>query len=220
MITSDSLAAESMQSGGDFALDGRKAGISGQPSRGSTANVTDISNATVLDPAPAAEARQATEEWNESAILNSGLGQGKAAGRGPTWDIPDSSTSNNAAQPASSGLGSNSDFNSSIDAANETPGKMGKSKSANVAPSYANADQQSTGGVMKPKGRNIHEGGFDDSAPNASFNNEIGTKNDPARFAENQLEERNARNAADSGYARDMNTANEGQYDALKEESA
>lgn len=191
MVTSDSLAAESIRSGGDFGSGGHKVGISGQPSKGTTANVKDISNATILDPAPDAEARQATEEWNESAILNTGLGQGKAAGRGPTWNIPDGSTSNTT-QPAN----------------------------VNVDPSNADAGQQGTEDEMRPKGRNVHEGDFDNDAPNASFNNEIGTENDPARFAESQFEQRNARNAGDAGYARDMNTTDEGQFDALKEESA
>jgi len=124
--------------------------------------------------------------------LNTGLGQGKAAGRGPTWNIPDGSASNDTIQSAN----------------------------VNAAPSYADAGQQGTEDEMRPKGRNVHEGDFDDDAPNASFNNEIGTKNDPARFAEGQFEKRNARNAGDAGHARDMNTTDEGQFDALKEESA
>ena len=41
------------------------------------------------------------------------------------------------------------------------------------------------------------EGGFDSSAPNASFNNDIGGKNDPGRLAEQTM----AKSAAESGAA-------------------
>ncbi|QDS75904.1 hypothetical protein FKW77_002633 [Venturia effusa] len=67
-IISDSLAADSLRSGGQFA-DGH-ASISGQKAVGSTAANTDISGATTLGPAPDAEARLATEEWGESASLS------------------------------------------------------------------------------------------------------------------------------------------------------
>ncbi|KAE9969785.1 hypothetical protein EG328_001764 [Venturia inaequalis] len=67
-IINDSLAADSLRSGGQFA-DGH-ASISGQKAVGSTAANTDTSGATTLGPAPDAEARLATEEWGESASLN------------------------------------------------------------------------------------------------------------------------------------------------------
>ncbi|TLD28064.1 hypothetical protein E2P81_ATG06410 [Venturia nashicola] len=67
-IINDSLAAESLRSGGQFA-DGH-ASISGQKAAGSTAANKDTSGATTLGPAPDAEARLATEEWGESASLN------------------------------------------------------------------------------------------------------------------------------------------------------
>lgn len=67
-IINDSLAADSLRSGGQFA-DGH-ASISGQKAAGSTAANKDTSSATTLGPAPDAEARLATEEWNESASLN------------------------------------------------------------------------------------------------------------------------------------------------------
>jgi len=69
-IISDSLAADSLRSGGQFA-DGH-ASISGQKAAGSTAANKDTSGAKTLGPAPDAEARLATEEWGESASLNAG----------------------------------------------------------------------------------------------------------------------------------------------------
>jgi hypothetical protein len=61
---------------------------------------------------------------------------------------------------------------------------------------------------------------FYDSAPNASFNNDIGGPNDPGRLAEEAFVRRNNQNAADSGRARDENLDSEGQYDKLQEEPA
>ena len=53
---------------------------------------------------------------------------------------------------------------------------------------------------MKPKGRNITEGGFDsDDANNASFTGEIGTENDPGRAAEQKLQRDNAQPGQDAG---------------------
>lgn len=209
IVHSDSLAAESMREGGDFAANQRKAGISDQPSRGTTANVTDTSGATVLDPAPDAEARQATEEWNESAVLNAGRG----AGRGPTRNVPNSG-SNGAPHSASSGTGGTTDITGT------TTGSSRSGGSSNATPSYVDAGERGLGGQMKPKGRDIQEGGFNEDAPNASFNNEIGTKNDPARLAEQKVDERNAQSAADVGYERDDKVSGGGQYDVLKDEAA
>lgn len=207
IVTTDSLAAESMRQGGAFAANARKVGISDQ-SKGTTA---DTSSATVLEPAAAAEARMATEEWNESAVLNAGRGLGKDAGRGPTWNVPDSSSQ---LQSASAGLGGTTDITGT------TTGYSSSSGRGNVAPSYVEAGQQGLQGVVKPKGRDIQEGGFDDSAPNASFNSEIGTKNDPARLAEQKIDERNAQSAADVGYQRDSKVSGDGQYDVLRDETA
>jgi hypothetical protein len=61
---------------------------------------------------------------------------------------------------------------------------------------------------------------FDDSAPNASFNNDIGGPNDPGRVAVNEIVKRNNENAGNSGRPRDMNVNGEGLYDNLKEEPA
>lgn len=44
-------------------------------------------------------------------------------------------------------------------------------------------------GSAKPKGKNLTEGGFDNSASkNASFNSDIGTKQDPGRVAESRFQ--------------------------------
>jgi hypothetical protein len=73
-VTSDSLAAESLQGTGRFASDNPHAAASQQPSAGSTANNEDTSNATRLAPAVDAEAREAQEGWSETSQLNASRG--------------------------------------------------------------------------------------------------------------------------------------------------
>jgi len=154
-VTSDSLAGESAKQGGDFASNTNPS-VLNQPSSSTTSNVTDISGATTLDAAPDAEARQAQEDWSEASQLNAGIGLGKTAGRGPTYA---------PANPAPAGGNA---YNTTV-----TPSNSG------IAPSYVNNSVDPSG----PHGQNITEGGFDSDGPNASFNNDIGGKNDPGRAA-------------------------------------
>ncbi|KYG43743.1 hypothetical protein M433DRAFT_156373 [Acidomyces richmondensis BFW] len=72
LVTSDSLAAESVNSGGDFAADAPTRGPMSQNSAGSTAATTDTSGARTLDAAPTAEAREAEGEWAESGRMRAG----------------------------------------------------------------------------------------------------------------------------------------------------
>jgi len=184
VITSDSLAAESVRDGGDFA--NGKAGISGQKSEGSTASNTDTSGATRLDAAPDAEARMAAEEWSETSQLNA---SSKVEGGGPTYKTPA-----------------------------DDAGFEEESSSAGIAPYAVTHHDDPT--IMKPKGKNLEEGGFDENAPNASFKYDIGSKNDPGLAAEQKYTKQNAHNASDVGRATDAEVSGDGQYDALKDEEA
>ncbi|KAF2746297.1 hypothetical protein M011DRAFT_445750 [Sporormia fimetaria CBS 119925] len=74
-------------------------------------------------------------------------------------------------------------------------------------------------GSQKPKGKNIKEGGFDWGAPNASFNNEIGTKKDPGRVAEDKMQLRDAETTGAAGSKHVPMKENEYKsYEALKSE--
>jgi hypothetical protein len=86
VVTSDSLAGESLKEGGAFGEGNPHAAASKQPSAGTTTNNTDTSGATVLPPAVDAESREAQEGWSENAQLNAGKGLGKDAGVGPTYN--------------------------------------------------------------------------------------------------------------------------------------
>ncbi|KAF2470187.1 uncharacterized protein BDR25DRAFT_304129 [Lindgomyces ingoldianus] len=154
IITSDSLAAESLKGDGSFGDGNPHAAASKQPSKSTTTNVTDTSNAARLEPALDAEAREAQEGWSETSQLNAGRGLSKDSDVGPMYGTTGGSADEGNVPVVRTG------------------GYVG---SAGLARNH---------GDLKPKGENIIEGGFDNCAPNASFNQEIGTKKDPGRVAE------------------------------------
>lgn len=176
VVTSDSLAGESAKSGGDFASN-TNASVLNQPSSGSTAANTDTSGARTLNAAPDAEARQAQEDWSESAQLNAG--SGLSSGGKP--------------------------YNTTT----------GSGANTGDAPSYVSAAGAGQGG---PHGKNLKEGGFDSDGPNASFNNEVGGKNDPGRAALGEFQSRGVEPIVDAGVKFKGQADNS--FDALNDTSA
>lgn len=77
-----------------------------------------------------------------------------------------------------------------------------------------------TSGVQHPHGKNISEGNIDANAPNASFNTDIGGKNDPGRQAVNDLARNAQQSAGDAGLPKQKGVSNDGQFDVLKDASA
>ena len=77
------------------------------------------------------------------------------------------------------------------------------------------ADSAAPRGQDLPKGQNISEGGFDSDAPNASFNTDIGGKDDPGRRAIQQMDV-----PSSGGGPRQEEVTNDGQYDALENETS
>ena len=73
-VTSDSLAGESLKGDGSFGEGNPKAAASNQPSSSTTTNTTDTSNATKLNPAVDAEARDAQAGWSEQQQISAGRG--------------------------------------------------------------------------------------------------------------------------------------------------
>lgn len=89
----------------------------------------------------------------------------------------------------------------------------GASSTAGTAPSYVNSQYQDRGG---PHGKNLTEGGFESNdRKNASFNQEIGTKNDPGRLAEQKFQRINADAAGDAGMPRQKGMTGDNEFDAL-----
>lgn len=60
------------------------------------------------------------------------------------------------------------------------------------------------------------EGGFtSDDSKNASFNGDIGGKNDPGRLAEQKMFSSNAEAAGDAGMPKQMGVTGDNSFDAL-----
>lgn len=169
-VTSDSLAAESLKNNGSFGQNNPKAAASKQPSASTTTNTTDTSNATRLDPAVDAHAREAQESWNEEAILST-KGLGRESGVGPTYNTPGSAVNSHGDRRGiSTGTSVGAD------------GVQG-----NIAPLEAYAGQELDPAVYKPKGRNVKE---DPDLHGESKFGEIGTKDDAGRVAELEFAKR------------------------------
>jgi hypothetical protein len=93
----------------------------------------------------------------------------------------------------------------------------GSSSNAGTAPSYV--DSQFVD-VRGPKGKNLTEGGFESNDKNnASFNSEIGSKNDPGRATEAKFQRANVDAAGDAGFPRQKGTTGESTYDTLDPET-
>ncbi|KAF1821183.1 uncharacterized protein K489DRAFT_402959 [Dissoconium aciculare CBS 342.82] len=159
-VTSDSLAAESINQGGQFAADSSSRGPNGPASHSTTTNTTDASNATEL---PAASNHPSRPDGKSKADSDAVINEGRVPVKHEVVDP-------------------NSQF-------------------------------------QKPKGKDLHEGGFDSSAPNASFRTDIGSKRDPGRVALQGLEASNAAAGSTAG-TRQVAVSNDGQFDALKQEQA
>lgn len=189
-VPKDSLAGESIQGGGSFAANSDARGVSGSAAGSTTTNTTDTSNATQLDPTPA------------GSLRSGDVDQEQPGGKGPTY------------VSGAGGIGAGQSVRES--------GSSGSGSGSNVAgsaPGYVNHPAPSMGGSDKPHGKNITEGGFDSSAPNASFNQDVGGKNDPGRVALGGMQEADVPSAGGAG-PRQGGLSKDGQFDNLDETSA
>lgn len=94
---------------------------------------------------------------------------------------------------------------------------------ASDAPGYVASVTAQATQSGKPKGKNLTEGGFDDTddsaGNNASFTADIGSENDPGRAAEQGFQRTNAA-VAGSGGPRQDDVTGKGQYDVLEKEQS
>jgi hypothetical protein len=195
-VTSDSLAAESLKNDGDFGAGNPKAAASKQPSASTNTNNTDTSNATKLDPAVDAQAREAKDGWSEEQSLKAGKGLGKESGVGPTYNT----------------LGSS--VNSSGDTRGVSTGSQvgADGVQGNIAPTGAHAQPHHVGG---PKGANLTE---DPNLHGKTVFGEIGTVQDPGRVAEQEFAKRAAASGGVSN--RDLAQGGDSKFSALERESS
>jgi hypothetical protein len=163
IVTSDSLAADSIQEGGSFAANSDARGPHPQPSHSTNTNTTDTSNATRLDAAPDAEARQASEEWSENAQLNAG---NALSGKGPTYNTatgsgdgaPTATAGNTAPQPKGKNI-QEGGFDSDAPNASYTTDIGGKDDPGRVA--LQRADVPVAGGAGPRESEISGDGQFD-----------------------------------------------------------
>lgn len=241
VVLSDSLAAESARDGSEFAQN-RNVDIS---TGSSNPLNTDLSGATTLAPAPDAAEREAKAAWQEtSGELKGPGGQKYAEALGGQGEFPGGHNadgyyggSTKAKQEFSSRDGDQGPQRESTDggavkggvsettniqpqnSANEQTTDPQPRNDVDPAPSYVVSATSQLGRAGNPKGRNITEGGFDDTdaSKNASFTADIGSENDPGREAEGQFQRRTNAVAGDIG-PRQGGISGDGQYDVLEGE--
>lgn len=241
-MASDSLAAESVRAGGDFASN-RDAAPMGVKGANSTLANTDTSGAVTLEAAPDRPSR-GDEGLDERVKYPEGTG-GQGGGKGGKWkggDVggPEGGKKEGSEKGSTGGeggivKGEEKEERSKASKGGDAGGadqKRGEGKSAgtgdsaggekgtqhvDTAPSYVHAGQAAGG---KPKGKNLTEGGFDDDdGKNASFTSNIGDENDPGRLAENKFEQENAESAAYvGGGPRQKKITGDGQYASLEDD--
>jgi hypothetical protein len=209
-VANDSLAADSARSGGEYNQNrgAEPLGVSGDQS---TFNNTDTSSATKLSSAPDAATREELDK-KEKYPENMG-GQGKFPGAHlPETGYTGGSTAAKQDLGINKGVYSTSQQSSRPQTRSQTQSQsqsQPQSKPAEAsgsgyhsqynagqAPSYI---QSVTGQYThaKPKGKNLQEGGFDsDPTNNASFTSDIGSDQDPGRFAENYSQRKTAETGA------------------------
>lgn len=194
-FTNDSLAAESVKQGGAFAqnVDNAPLDVS---SSSSTLNNMDTSGASTLHSSRDAASRDPDTQGRYPESLG---GQGKFPGAHvPETGYVGGSTSakrdlgiGKEAYPASQKL---------HEPGPTSPSVISSSHYGGAAPSYVEPIVHNPGDTT-PKGKNLREGGFDSNdRNNASWNQEIGSRKDSGRLAENKFQLMNSASGLDVTY--------------------
>jgi len=200
VVTSDSLAAESINEGGSFGANSDSRGPGPQPSYSTTTATTDVSSATRLE--PTTNARSRVGEGEEAGLEDRAMGSRDALGRGETESAPlISSTGGNTMGGTGPG-----------------PQTSSSSTGGSAPTQTSSASVEGYGENSRPKGQNITEGGFDPNLPNASRNTDIGSKNDPGRAGLQDLQNANTPFAGGAGPS-ESEITNTTKYDALDGET-
>ncbi|PYI06832.1 hypothetical protein BO78DRAFT_386489 [Aspergillus sclerotiicarbonarius CBS 121057] len=195
-VTNDSLAAESATKGGAFSQN-RGAQPMGVSAGQSTVRTTNTRGATKLD------SNADTQEKYPEALGGQGAYPGVHELKsgyvgGPTSAKRDLGI-NQGQYPASQklsqqGQGQGQGQGRQQQSAPASGSGYHSQYNAGAAPSYTE-DMTSHLGNTKPKGANLKEGNIPHDAPNASYTTDIGSENDPGRYAQAGFQ----RKAAESG---------------------
>lgn len=210
-VANDSLAAQSVRQGGGFS-ENRGAEPMGVSGSNSTLQNTDTSGATTLPSAPVGglrEDRSRQEKYPEALG-----GQGDFPGK----HLPETGYTG-----GSTGAKQQMNLHAGEYQASQKMGQAPASGSSQYnggqAPGYV-ADVTDGYKHQKPKGKNITEGGFSSEDPNASFNSEIGSEQDPGRGAENRFQRTTQESGLDAGFTKQKGMNTEHPYQALDEQRA
>ncbi|KAL6715570.1 hypothetical protein ACLMJK_006531 [Lecanora helva] len=227
-VASDSLAAESARSGGKFG-DNRDSQPLKQSGSSSTFNNTDISGATTLAPAPDAGEREAQSAYHGTDAAARGVaGQKYPEGAGGQGDIQGQPMDGKPASGLRGVTGPSASMGSTGgDNANPAPtantfqsrNESSGNRDVDAAPGYVASVVSDPAQIGKPKGKNITEGGFEQGdEQNASFNSEIGSKDDPGRRAENDFQRMTQSASGSTAPRQKMGEGDRSQYDVLETE--
>ncbi|OJJ62795.1 hypothetical protein ASPSYDRAFT_41492 [Aspergillus sydowii CBS 593.65] len=204
-VLKDSLAAESVSSGGAF-NENRGAAPLGATSQNTTTNTTDTSAATKLSSAP--DARERAEPYGQQKYPEAVGGQGDYPGAhgsgyvgGPTAAKKDLGI-NKHEYPASEKLSESQSQRSQAPAS----GSGYQTRSTTAA-----KKQQDYSSAAAGQGSEFP----DDPKYNASFNSEIGSDQDPGRLAEQKFQRREAETVAGAAAPAQKNTGDQTWYQAL-----
>lgn len=200
----DSLAAESIRQDGEFSANA-DSGISKQPSKSTTTNTTDTSNAKVLSPAPNADARLDKEGLDQDEILSHGREEAEPISNGKMEQTGGRVLEDGEMSNSIHGKGSNTE---------RISGMLNQAAGTADAGKYSRSNHAS-----KQPDAHVEKGDAFEG-PNASFNGDIGGDGDPGRLAEDKFIKSNAQNAANAGRERDFGGADKGHYEVLSETPA
>jgi len=187
-VTSDSLAAENVRAGGGFSENRDAAPMSVKGSNSTLAN-TDTSSAVKLDPAPDAESRQATEDWQEASRLKGAAGLKYPEGMGGQGQHPGSHNAQGYVGGPTSAKGegasatgdSSSTYEADTSSASHTAtsgGETGQGDTASSSTSQTGTSgSEAKGGVNAPSttsqtGTSGNESSHVDSAPSYVHSNQ------------------------------------------------
>ncbi|KAK4897401.1 hypothetical protein LTR27_004921 [Elasticomyces elasticus] len=221
-VTSDSLAGESIQGGGSFGANSDARGPMGQSSQGTNTNNTDTSGATEL---PASRNRGDRDEESSGNTYDlSSSSDGRSGGSGSSGQQrSQQSNTESYGGSGNTGGGEDSSYSSGNAGGNSSSSYSDENSNPNSSSSSGGSSGSSSGGYGRPHGTNITEDpSLGDDQNNASFDTDIGGKNDPGREALQDMAARTARGAGGEG-ARQYGQAggsNQGGFERLGDDAS
>ncbi|KAL4869758.1 hypothetical protein BDV12DRAFT_167166 [Aspergillus spectabilis] len=220
-VVKDSLAAESATSGGAYS-ENRGAQPIGATSKSTTTNTTDTSAAREIPSATSARDREDLQTQGQYPDALGGQGDFPGAHvpesgyvGGSTAAKKDLGITNQHEYLASEKLASQSKSKSQSSGANKTPASGSGYQTRSATAAQKSQTYSSAAGQGKTSS-NTNQGDFpSDPKYNASFNSEIGSKEDPGRLAEQKFQRRQAETVAGAAAPAQKGSGDQNLYESL-----